>query len=153
MNYNLEKMIGKLREDASLPPPHIKENTMAAIRAESFSVKQTFAWRYAIGVAILVVMGTGGTVWAAQQSAPGNVLYPIKRASETAYVGFQFNPQAQINVQQAIIDRRVAEAEQIANMDADGFDDQLAEDTATASEAWVNAQEQAFSNDIQLAAW
>jgi len=158
MNYNLEKMIGKLREDSSVPPPHIKENVMAAIHADGFSVKRSFAWRYAIGAAVIVVIGTGGTVWAAQQVSPSNILYPIKRASETAYVDIQPNPQAQISVQQMLIDRRFAEADQVADSDNDinaaddKIEDQLAADAASESDAWVAAQEQAYSNDIQLAA-
>jgi hypothetical protein len=151
-------MIGKLRTDTSVPPPHIKENVMAAVRAEAFSVKRSFIWRYAFGVGAFLILSAGGTVFAAQQASPGNILYPVKRASETAYVDIQPNPQAQAGVQQMLIDRRFAEADQVADSDNDinaaddKIEDQLAADAASESDAWVAAQEQAYSNDIQLAA-
>jgi hypothetical protein len=131
---------------------------MAAIAADAFSVKRGFAWRYAVGFGAFLILGVGGTVFAAQQVAPGNILYPVKRASETAYVSIQSNPQSQADAQQVLIDRRFAEAEQVADSDDnvnaanDKIEDQLADDAATASDAWVSAQEQAYSNDIQLAA-
>jgi|GEM_PF-5260329 len=158
MSYHLDKMIGNLREDALVLPPHIKEGVMAAIAADAFSVKRSFAWRYAVGFGAFLILGAGGTVFAAQQVAPGNILYPVKRASETAYVSIQPNPQSQANAQQVLIDRRFTEAEQVAAGDDDAsaandkIEDQLAADATAASDAWVSAQEQAYSNDIQLAA-
>ena len=158
MSYRLDKMLGKLREDALVLPSHIKENVMAAIRADAFSVQRGFAWRYAVGFGAFLILGTGGTVFAAQQVNPGNLLYPIKRASETAYVGIQTNPQAKAEAQQVLIDRRFDEAESVADNDDnkndgdDQIENQLAADAADASDAWVNAQEQAYSNDIQYAA-
>lgn len=158
MNYRLDKMIGKLREDAPVLPSHIKDSVMIAIRADAFYVKRGFAWRYAIGFGALLILGAGGTVFAAQQVNPGNFLYPVKRASETAYVGIQSSPKAQAGVQQILIDRRFSEAEMATdnendiNFDNDTVTAQLANDAADASEAWILAQEQIFSNDIQLAA-
>jgi len=158
MKYHLDKMIGNLREDTPILPPHIKTNIMAAIAADAFSVKRGFAWRYAVGFVALLVLGTGGTVFAAQQATPGNILYPVKRVSENAYVNIQPNPQAQADAQQVLIDRRFAEADQIADNDDnvnatdDLIEDQLANDAASESDAWVAAQERAYSNDIQLAA-
>jgi len=158
MSYRLDKMIKDMRDDVPVLSPHIKESVMAAVRADSFKVKRGFAWRYAVGFGAFLILGAGGTVFAAQQVAPGNFLYPVKRASETAYVGVQLNPQAQANAQQMLIDRRFAEADQVADNDDnvnaanDKIEDQLANDAAAASDAWVNAQEQAYSNDIQLAA-
>lgn len=158
MNYSLDKMIGKLREDAPVLPSHIKDNVMAAIRADAFSVKRSFTWRYAIGFGAFLILGAGGTVFAAQQVNPGNILYPVKRASETAYAGIQTSPQGRAGVQQILIDRRFTEADLVANndndinSDTDRVTDQLAIDAADASEAWTLAQEQIFSNDIQLAA-
>ena len=158
MNYHLDKMIGNLREDAPVLPLHIKTNIMAAIAADAFSVKRGFAWRYAVGFVAFLVLGAGGTVFAAQQATPGNILYPVKRVSESAYVNIQPNPQAQAGVQQMLIDRRFAEADQVADSDNDinaaddKIEDQLAADAASESDAWVAAQEQAYSNDIQLAA-
>jgi hypothetical protein len=147
-----------LREEAPVLPTHIKESVMVAIRADAFSVNRGFAWRYAIGFGAFLILGAGGTVYAAQLVNPGNILYPVKRASETAYVGIQPSPKAQAGVQQILIDRRFLEAEMIADNDNDiDFDNdlvtaQLADDAADASEAWILAQEQIFSNDIQLAA-
>jgi hypothetical protein len=159
MSYRLDKMLGKLREDAPVLPSHIKENVMAAIRADAFSVQRGFAWRYAVGFGAFLILGTGGTVFAAQQVNPGNILYPIKRASETAYVGIQTNPQAKADAQQVLIDRRFDEADKVADSDDntnndnnDLIENQLAADATAASDAWVTAQEQAYSNDIQYAA-
>ena len=158
MSYRLDKMIKDMRDDVPIPPPHIKENIMAAVRAHAFSVKRGFAWRYAVGFGAFLILGAGGTVFAAQQTVPGNILYPVKRVSESAYVGIQPNPQAQANAQQLLIDRRFAEADQVADSDDnvntanDKIEEQLAADAASASDAWVSAQEQAYSNDIQLAA-
>jgi hypothetical protein len=157
MNYRLDKMIKSLRAETPILPPHIKDNIMATIHADAFSVKNGFAWRYAVGFVVLLIISAGGTIFAAQQTVPGNILYPIKRASETAYVDIQPNPQAQANAQQLLINRRFSEAEQVAdsddNIDAanDKIEDQLADDAASASDAWVADQEQAFSNDIKLA--
>jgi hypothetical protein len=148
MNYRLDKMIKVLRDDAVVPPAHIKESLMVAVCADAFYVKRGFAWRYAVGFAVLVVLGTGGTVFASQQVMPGNFLYPVKRASENAYVSMQPTAQSQVDAQQLMIDRRFFEAETV---DIDGdYGDMLSHDIADASDAWVAAQERYFSNDIQL---
>ena len=149
MSYRLDKMLGKLREDAPVLPSHIKESVMAAVRADAFSVKRGFAWRYAVGFGAFLVLGTGGTVFASQQVTPGNILYPIKRASETAYVSMQTSPQAKVDAQQMLIDRRFDEAEHVADSDDsagldtdnDQIEDELTADAAAASDAWVAAQE------------
>lgn len=158
MSYCLDKMIGRLREDAPVLPLHIKESVMAAVRADPFSGRRVFVWRYAVGLGTFLILGTGGTVFAAQQVAPGNMLYSLKRASETAYVSIQTNPQARAGAQQLLIDRRFDEAEKVADRDDnindadDRIENELTDEAMAASDAWVNAQEEAYSNDIQLAA-
>ena len=82
MSYRLDKMIKNMRDDVSIPSPHIKENIMAAVRADAFSVKRGFAWRYAVGFGAFLILAAGGTVFAAQQTVPGNILYPVKRVDK-----------------------------------------------------------------------
>jgi len=57
-----------------------------------------------------------------------------------------------------LIDRRFDEAEKVADRDDnindadDRIENELTDEAMAASDAWVNAQEEAYSNDIQLAA-
>ena len=160
MSYRLGKMIKQQHDSPVMPPAHIKEAIMTAVKNAPFSVKRNYNLRYAVGLATILVMGAGGTVFAAQQATPKDILYPVKRASETAYINIQSSPTARADAQEQIIDRRFDEAEKVADADDvnatvdadnDKIEDQLANDAASESDAWVNAQEQSFSNDIQLA--
>lgn len=156
----LENSIRGLRTETHLPHPRIKNEVMAYALANGFHRANIFTLRYAIGFAMLLLFGAGGTVFAAQGSQPGQMLYPVKRVSENVYVNFQPTPAARANVQEVLIKRRVDEADKRVDNDNDkdsgntnvdatlAVDEQLANDTADESDAWVDAQERAFSLSV-----
>lgn len=65
----------------------------------------------------LVLGGTGGTVYAAQDSLPDELLYPVKTWSEDARLAWAGSPQAQLAMTLEFADRRMAE---MAGLEADG---------------------------------
>ncbi len=153
-NYRLDKMIGKLRCETPILRPELKTEIMAVVNASGFSRRPAFVWRYAAGFAVILLFGVGGTVFAAQRALPGNVLYPVKRASETAFVKVQVTPPAKAVAQEMIIQRRFDEADWMADLGGDydlDVEDRLADEAMAANEAWIDMQERMFSNDIMAA--
>lgn len=57
----------------------------------------------------LLLGGTGGTVYASQSSLPGELLYPVKTLSEDVRNEITIDPQASIDLNLDLADRRVAE--------------------------------------------
>jgi hypothetical protein len=58
---------------------------------------------------VLFLLGGVGTVAASQQSLPGNVLYPIKRASEEARLAFEFFDEGKAQLRLSLAQRRANE--------------------------------------------
>ncbi len=117
-------------------------------------------WRYAAILSAFAIFGAAGTVFAAQRANPGQTLYGVKRASETAYVKIQPNHRARVEANEMLIKRRLSEAQAFmekplafpkAEID---FEAELAVDASLAaameseSEAWINAQEKAFTRYV-----
>lgn len=74
-------------------------------------------YRVAIFAAALlvVVLGAGGTVYAAQGSLPGDVLYPIKiHVTEAIETALAVTPTQKAQVQAALASRRLEEAQALA---------------------------------------
>ena len=65
----------------------------------------------------LLLGGTGGTVYASQSSLPGEMLYPVKTLSEDVRNQITIDPQASIDLNLDLADRRVAE---MAALDEEG---------------------------------
>jgi len=143
-------MFKVLRDDKIVLSPHIKVGIMTAIRSDGFVHKRRYVLRYAVGFAAIIILTTGGTVFASQTTSPGNILYPIKRTSEMFYVSVQPNAQARAAFQEQMISRRFDEADTIAgNTDSnEQIEIELVNDAAQTSDEWVIEQERAF--DLQV---
>jgi hypothetical protein len=63
---------------------------------------------------VLLLGGTWGTVYAAQDSLPGDFLYSAKLAGESLHLSFVGNPEAKIDLLASYADRRVEEAIELA---------------------------------------
>lgn len=154
----IEQLIAELAQDKPSLNPRIKSEVMAYVEANGFTRRTSPFWRYAVGLASVIFLSAGGTVLASQLAQPGEALYYVKRASESAYVTIQTSPAARAHANEALIARRVAEArftdQGVRNRDMDvetelAIDARLANDLARESEDWVNAQELAFSHSIE----
>jgi hypothetical protein len=159
----MENLIKGLQAQTHVPHPRIKSEVMAYVLANGFHRANIFALRYAVGFAMLLLFGAGGTVFAAQRAQPGQVLYPVKRVSESAYVNIQPTSAAKVSINEALIQRRINEADKFVDNDNDddsgnggedidvklAVDERLVDDTAKESDAWVDAQEHVFSLTIE----
>lgn len=63
----------------------------------------------ALVAAVLVLASGAGTVWAAQSALPGDVLYPVKRASESVRLALARDPGAKARLHLELADRRLEE--------------------------------------------
>jgi len=71
-----------------------------------------------ISAILAAVIGTaavgGGVTWAASDSLPGDVLYPVKLAGEDLRLSFASRPESQVELALQFADERVAEVEALA---------------------------------------
>ncbi|UCC60965.1 MAG: hypothetical protein JSV02_03865 [Dehalococcoidia bacterium] len=97
-----------------------KSKIMSAIaaRREEQEIKGSSLWvsfqrRWVVAVSlILVLLITGaGTVGASMNSLPGDLLYPVKTATERVQVFFTFQNEAKANLYTKFAERRVEEIE------------------------------------------
>ncbi len=65
-------------------------------------------------VAVLALAGSGtGTVLAAQSSAPGEALYPVKRSAERVQLAFAFGEERETELREDLVERRMEELERV----------------------------------------
>lgn len=70
--------------------------------------------RFAVPVAILVLLG-GGTSFAAASALPGDALYPVKvGVNEKVSAAFQFSPEAKAEYDAKLAEERLSEANELA---------------------------------------
>jgi len=111
---------------AIVPPTGAKMRIRVALTERMAELSETkklskpfwrFGWANAIATFILSLslMG-GGVAYAASESMPGQVLYPLKINLEQALVSFTFSKDARIELYAALNDRRVEEIVYLARM-------------------------------------
>ncbi len=66
-----------------------------------------------VAIAVSITAIGGGIAWAASDSLPSNLFYPAKLAVEDAQLALLSVPEAQVSVALQLLDRRVAEAEEL----------------------------------------
>jgi len=76
----------------------------------------SWQWRWALAVAVILALflAGGGTVMASSDSLPGDVLYPVKMATEKVQAFFTFGDEAKANLHIKFAERRVKEIESLA---------------------------------------
>jgi negative regulator of sigma E activity len=78
------------------------------IRRSWFATGTRIAATAAVALVALVTSGTG-TVWAAQSSSPGDLLYPVKRTGEQVQLAFAFSSSREADLRDSLLARRVEE--------------------------------------------
>lgn len=68
------------------------------------------------GMAALALVITPVTLWAAQGSVPGDILYPVKIARENAALWLTRDPARQMDLKASLVTERVREARIVANV-------------------------------------
>ena len=71
-------------------------------------------WAVAIAVILVLFLAGGGTVVASSNSLPGDLLYPVKIATEEVQAFFTFGDEARANLHIKFAERRVKEIELLA---------------------------------------
>ena len=76
----------------------------------------SWQWRWAVAVAMILALflAGGGTVMASSDSLPGDLLYPVKTATEKVRAFFTFGDEAKANLHMKFAERRVKEIESLA---------------------------------------
>ncbi len=72
-------------------------------------------WAVALSVVLALVIMSGGTVAAATNSLPGDLLYPVKTTTERVQAFFTFGKEAKANLHITLAERRIAEIEALAD--------------------------------------
>ena len=79
-------------------------------------------------VALFALVGTGtGTVMASQDSAPGGLLYPVKRTSERVQLAFSFTDDREAELRAALMLERLEELVEITEQGREQFVTELVE--------------------------
>ena len=98
---------------------HMKENPVQKTASVRSRIGSLFAKPMAVVSAILIfLLAGGGTAMAAWSAAPGDILYPIKLASEKVTIVLSANEESKAELHMKYADRRLEELEQIS-MDPD----------------------------------
>ena len=86
-------------------------------------------------VAVLAVVGSGtGTVLASQGSAPGDLLYPLKRTTERVQLAFTLTDSREADLREELLDRRIEELDTVTAEGRERFVPELVEEIVHHSE-------------------
>ena len=118
-------------------------------KKEKLPVMGTFT---AIALALALLLGgTGGTVYASQSSIPGEALYPVKTLSEDVRNMITIDPQASIDLNLDLADRRVAEITALDTQDQpldESVVVRLQEHLNTALQQMIHLDEDTFDDTL-----
>lgn len=81
-----------------------------------------------LGIALVILLGLGGTVAVADDARPGDLLFPIDRAAEETRLSLTSNVEAKADLRARFAEERVAEFEEIV---AEEMEEAKAEGNAT----------------------
>lgn len=121
----MERLFAKIKRETLNPDENKKilsalqdfvdENPMQNIKSPYFNSWFVFKQKTIIipAVVALILILTTGTVFAAKNSLPGNILYPIKKLDEKVQLMTAVGPKAQAEVHASQAISRLQEAEQI----------------------------------------
>lgn len=118
---NLKRQLKKLQA-SSAPTDEFRGTLRAQLLAEHANLypqARGFAWSraFAVPVALCVVvmtMGTGTYAYASPAVTDGDVLYPVKQGIEEVEAQFYRSPEAAARFEARMLERRLAEAEYLA---------------------------------------
>jgi len=96
------RVAGRLRMLEALPEKHPRRPIAASVSSLRIVPTVTHptrkkpqyvrpAWRLAFAIAAVTIMATGGTLVASAASLPGDVLYPVKLATQQAQIALTFD--------------------------------------------------------------
>ena len=74
----------------------------------------------AVALVVALVLSSGGVIYAADAALPGEPLYGLDRAVESARLGLTRRPESVMNLLLALADERLLEAEELAAMQDQG---------------------------------
>ncbi|MFC2011504.1 DUF5667 domain-containing protein [Chloroflexota bacterium] len=74
-------------------------------------------WVTAVAIALVLVLGSGGTAIAANNTMPNDFLYPVKLASEQVQLAFTFTETGKAEVHARLADKRVMEIVYLVDTD------------------------------------
>ncbi len=92
-------------------------------------------WAMAISALVIaIVMGSTGTVVAAESSVPGDPLYPVKRVGERARLMLSFTDHREADIHAQLLDRRMEELQAVTDKGAVRFVPRLVDEIARHSQ-------------------
>ena len=99
---------------------HISENQFASRKLNTFSFWRHTVWvrvvAIALAVCLLLTGSTAGTVYAAQHSLPGDVIYPVKTGIESLRLAFAPDAATRTDLNMQFAQRRLEEMNQVAHV-------------------------------------
>jgi len=98
------------------------------------------AMRWAAAIAVLVVFGfLGGTVSWAVEAIPGDILYPVKRATEQVRIALTLTASAREEYQDRLMKERLAEVREVVSLGRQAQVEFGGELEGIISDAWIVA--------------
>jgi hypothetical protein len=74
----------------------------------------------AAAIVLALLIGTGGVIYAADAAVPGDPLYSVDQAVESARLGLTHRPESVLNLLLSLAEERLLEAEELAAQQDDG---------------------------------
>ncbi len=108
-----------------------------------------FAFRAAILTLVFVFLISAGTVYASQNSLPGQFLYPVKKTLEAVRIRLASDPD-KTNLQIQLIDKRLGEIQKLSERQAIDLEKAAAEYEKAVSTALENAKNSAVNKEELL---
>ena len=148
-----EELIKKLKKTARFEHTGIQKEYLWTRLSAYIGTKEVtttfwhFGFRatYLAVVALVILLGSAGVTFAAQNSLPGQPLYPVKRFSEEANISLKFNEKDKRKARIQLTTKRVDEISKLISNDPE-----RAEEALTEYENQMNEYEEAFSEDPEL---
>ena len=111
----LELSQNLLNVPKGIVPTPLMQRKYAASKAKVFWLTWSHSFKFAaLSSSLMLLLSAGAfTAYAARNSLPGNSLFAIKRAEENTQLIFTINPQAKANLEIALAQKRLDEAQQV----------------------------------------
>lgn len=146
MNFeDKQKIINKLQTLRKVSPSldlidRFKTNLVYALSPRQSQKAPLLAARAVAFTILFVFFISSGTIYAAQNSLPGQFLYPIKKTLEAVQIRLTADPQERANLQNQLTDKRLAEIQKLSKKQSPGLEKATTEYEKAVGAALENAK-------------
>ncbi|MCH7541517.1 hypothetical protein IH981_01935 [Patescibacteria group bacterium] len=146
MNFeDKQKIINKLQTLRQVNPSQdfigrFKTNLVYALSPRQSQRAPLLAARAVAFTILFIFFISSGTIYASQNSLPGQFLYPVKKTLEAVQIRLTADPQERANLQIQLTDKRLAEIQKLSKKQSSGLEKATTEYEKAVGAALENAK-------------